>query len=881
LVLLGSGPFTLNSSGNDVATLAADLHNGSINYTDANDLQVGTVQGVAGITTGGPAAGGAVVLTAPGSLTVAQPINTQPGSGGSLIVSGAVALNATVTLGAGSVILTGGSLGTADVTILAAQTADSINIQAPRDIIVAAQLVARSGDVTLTADTAHHGIGGVWVQAAGLVSASGNVALTGSDLFATASASDSVRIDSDGANVQVAAGGSATLQPNQGSFVSGSAGTIVAGTVSAGSGPLVIAAAHTILLSSTLTSAGNSVTLTAPVLLTGNAALTAGNAIAITGKVDADSPGTRSLTLTAGAGDITLGGAVGGAGRLGVLSVVGGHNLSAPSVTATALAQQAGTGLTALGNLDVNGPAGISLASHDFSLTGTITLSGAGPLFLAAAGSVNLSGPAVNLSGGDFTIVNAGAGLISAAIAGPSALIKSGGGTLSLLGINSYTGATTVNGGTLVVDGLLGPGGQTVSVGSGGTLAGIGLIERPINVGKGGVLSPGENGVGQLTTGSVVFNPGSVFLSQINGDKGYGQLSANGSVNLGNATLSLGGGFAPAPGTVLTLITTNGNGPVIPGFNGLAEDALVNVGSFTGYLSYIGGIGNDVTLTVTGPVSFAGGDNLLLRRNEGSLQFFRDGVLVDSRPLVAVTDYSLKGSEKGSTSLTLDFATGGVFTIGGAVTFTGGGSGSVHVVGGSFLEIDDILAGPDGGPMTLTAEAGQALQLNYGGVAVVDLTQTSSVALSIRLSDSADLAVLEQKGGVSSLASVGGAFTTTFFSEPKGKLIVDTAGGDDNLTVIRTAPTAAPLTTYGGEGTNILALDLSAATSPDVLTLTASTLTSTALGGPITFAGTLPRSRLTCCSSPPTSSMQPAHERRCVSWARKPALTRKHGEPGA
>src|SRR5207302_1958047 len=42
LQLLGSGSVTLNDSGNNVATLAA-RYNGTISYTDANALRVGTV----------------------------------------------------------------------------------------------------------------------------------------------------------------------------------------------------------------------------------------------------------------------------------------------------------------------------------------------------------------------------------------------------------------------------------------------------------------------------------------------------------------------------------------------------------------------------------------------------------------------------------------------------------------------------------------------------------------------------------------------------------------------------------------------------------------------------------------------------------------------
>ena len=55
-------------------------------------------------------------------------------------------------------------------------------------------------------------------------------------------------------------------------------------------------------------------------------------------------------------------------------------------------------------------------------------------------------------------------GTVSAALAGTGALIKSGTGTLTLSGVNTYTGPTTVNGGTLTVNGAS-PSGVTVNAG--------------------------------------------------------------------------------------------------------------------------------------------------------------------------------------------------------------------------------------------------------------------------------------------------------------------------------------------------------------------------------------------------------------------------------
>jgi uncharacterized repeat protein (TIGR03803 family) len=72
-----------------------------------------------------------------------------------------------------------------------------------------------------------------------------------------------------------------------------------------------------------------------------------------------------------------------------------------------------------------------------------------------------------------------------------------------------------------------------------------------------------------------------------------------------NATglpLSVALGFAPATGTILTLVNNTGFSPVLGNFNGLPEGATITstfgAQTFLLQISYAGGDGNDVTLTV-------------------------------------------------------------------------------------------------------------------------------------------------------------------------------------------------------------------------------------------------------------------------------------------
>src|SRR5262249_6253878 len=81
---------------------------------------------------------------------------------------------------------------------------------------------------------------------------------------------------------------------------------------------------------------------------------------------------------------------------------------------------------------------------------------------------------------------------------GPVALTLVG-GSLRLTGTsNVYTGASTINGGTLQVDGLIIKSGVTVGSGSGGVLTGNGLIGGAVEIGSGSTFIPGD-GTGVLS----------------------------------------------------------------------------------------------------------------------------------------------------------------------------------------------------------------------------------------------------------------------------------------------------------------------------------------------------------------------------------------------
>ena len=86
---------------------------------------------------------------------------------------------------------------------------------------------------------------------------------------------------------------------------------------------------------------------------------------------------------------------------------------------------------------------------------------------------------------GNITVSGA---ILAATNAAPAGVVKTGGGTLTLFGANTYTNGTVVLGGSLNCNGSVSLGRVTIL---GGTLGGSGLIRSAVSISPGGTLSPG------------------------------------------------------------------------------------------------------------------------------------------------------------------------------------------------------------------------------------------------------------------------------------------------------------------------------------------------------------------------------------------------------
>ena len=529
-----------------------------------------------------------------------------------------------------------------------------------------------------------------------------------------------------------------------------------------------------------------------------------------------------------GTGSIAGGGALtkSGNGSLSITnanSYTGGTTLNAGQLNINnASALGTGTLVLAGGTIDNTSGAPITLATNNAQTW-------SGDFAFGGTNALNLGTGAVSLTG-NRTVTTSGSGALTVGgiISGAFGLTKAGNGTLILTAANTYTGTTTVNGGTLQVDtggavATLGSG--PVTIGSGGTLAFL-RADTSLTIsnafsGTGALAFNGTGVSGQSSyvitgsnngfSGTITANNARVTASNASGlEFGTGSLVATGGGEFYltggtfNDNFSIAGqGWTESAGKLGAIRL--GGGAIVNGSVTLTGAATISAygssGQINGPIQETGGsqnltlgvAGSASTLTLNGVSTYTGTTTIT------NATVTLNGSLASSA--VTVSDGSTLGGHGGITgSLTLGATTGATLSVNAATP------GALSVGGNLVLKGTDTIAFapgatmPIGSPYTL---------LTYGG------SLTGSTAnLALANASTYRQAVITAGGGAITLDI--GAKALTWTGTPTATWDINTTSSFVDNTATAQNFFAGDAVTFDDSSTNNI-VTLNGALSPSSL----------------------------------------------------------------
>jgi hypothetical protein len=608
---------------------------------------------------------------------------------------------------------------------------------------------------------------GVYVQGGGKITAgsSGVVTVNGTGGLSTGSPNDGISIW--GANSMITSSGGDVNVTGQGGGITTSGSNVgvhlqTLATISAGgTGDVVVTGTggtttgvnnfgiFVIENGTSITSSGGNVTL---VGVGGGSGSSSGNngIVVYQGMVTAGGTGTVSLTGT--------GGTASGTGNTGIrisestgIVTSGGGSIILTGIEGTAADAYAiqihnsSTVTTA-----ING-GNISLIGNSINIAAAVVANSSNSVAIRQytnAVDMNL-GPATDPIGGPLNLTDAELDFVTA-------------NTL-LLGEGTTTGTFTISS-PITRTAMIGIGmysSEDVIINGGSMNSNNGIIVFDAGVSPFAVRAL-QAGVD--ATGGPVYPIGDLLIN-IDGtvaDVSYTQLNVAGTINLSLASLKFSGTYDPLPGDVFTIVLNDGADFITGTFTGLPQGGtIVNfMGSgLPATITYIGGTGNDVVITVGAPdyiisnaagllsiTDFAGnGETLTVAGNGPNINF---NVTPTQRTYSlnggAVTNFPIDIAIAGLTSITVDAAVGSdvinvaVFatslpsmTINGGigdetVNFTG----DITFIANASLNVDLQNDDPSPGVDLVAMTSGTNLTLTGTGSATIRVSRSITLASS-------------------------------------------------------------------------------------------------------------------------------------------------------
>ncbi|MCL2041064.1 MAG: autotransporter-associated beta strand repeat-containing protein [Bacteroidales bacterium] len=463
-----------------------------------------------------------------------------------------------------------------------------------------------------------------------------------------------------------------------------------------------------------------------------------------------------SNTLTIGDNSSTFAGKISGTGGI---SKSGSGTLTLTGANSYTGATTINAGTLALGT---NGTIANSLGVTLYN-SGKLSIAGNKTIKALSSGS---SGTEVTLgSSSTLTINNSSACTFVGVISGTGGITKSESATLTLNGANTYTGLTTINAGTIVLDTN-----GTIAASSGVTLSGSGKLEIKASKTIKALNSSSSTssvllGTSTLTIGtSGGSDGGGAFAGVISGISGIGiikngsaTLTLNGAntytglttINAGTIVLSATGTIASTNGVTMnggTLDISAGNKTI----NGLSSSSstskvvlggstlTIDTGTFNGIISGTGGITKyeTGTFTLNGANTYTGATTI----NAGMLLLGINGTIATSsgvtlsgsgefRLSMGAGSKTIKSLNSSSTTARVEL-NGNTLIIGTSTTSNDGGGtfagaisdGNITKQGTATLTLDGINSSYTG---ATTINAG-TLALGTNGA----ITNSSGVTLN-------------------------------------------------------------------------------------------------------------------------------------------------------